>query len=116
MVTKTPRHNAKQTGSGFGSFSAKPVSAARIAERASASKARCSSQENSLSGRYDILRLRTGFHHAQLSALLDAVVKLVPKPVKVLRGGDQSAGDHQPQQNLCDGLEKWTAGSGNQYG
>src|SRR5215475_2132600 len=115
MVTKTPRRNAKQAGGVCGSLAALPVSAFKIAERASASMARRSSRENSFSGRDDILGLRAGFHHAKLPALLDTVVELAPETVKVLGSGNQSAGHDQPKKNLRDGLQIGTAGAGNQH-
>src|SRR6516164_3023192 len=78
-VTKRPRRREKQGGSDPVIFAGLPVNAPVMAARARASMARCSSAEKPVSGRDDILGFGRSFHHAQLPALLDAVIQLVPE-------------------------------------
>src|SRR6516165_11260132 len=114
-VTKRPRRMEKQAGSGPGILAGLFLRAPTIVERARASMARRSSAEKPFSGRDDILGLCGSFHHAQLSALLDAIIQLVPETVKILRGRDQRAGHHQPHKNLSEGLQIRTIGACNQH-
>src|SRR6266480_7360989 len=73
--------------------------APRIASRASASMARWSPSE-----RHGILRLLAGFEQAQLAALFDAVVHVAPEAQEILRGGNQSANHHEPEQEEPQGV------------
>src|SRR5262252_2953650 len=115
MVTNTPRLKSKQPGSVSDVFGVWPVRAATMADRARASRASCSPRENSHSGRDDILGFGAGFHHAQSFPLLDTVVELAPEAEKILRGGDQGARYHQPEENLRYWLEVRPAGAGDQH-
>src|SRR6202007_2631252 len=115
-VTNTPWLNEKEAGSDACQPSGLSSSALTIADRASANMARRSSAENCWSGRDDILGLRACFHHAQFSALRDTAVELAPEPEKILRRGNQSAGDHQPQQYVSERLQRSIARTGDKHG
>src|SRR5690242_11190201 len=68
--------------------------ASRIALRASSSAARWSASE-----RHCILRLLASFEHAQLAALLDAIVHVAPETHEILSGRNQGADHHEPEKN-----------------
>src|SRR5690242_13121713 len=98
-VTKTPRRSEKTPSRGMTSGILRCRTASRIALRANSSKALRSDSE-----RHGILRLLARFEHAQLAALLDAVVHVAPKAQEILCGGDQGADDHEPKENRRQGL------------
>src|SRR5215472_4046854 len=100
-VTKTPHRSQKTPPEGATSGSSRCKTASRIALRANSNAARRSASE-----RHSILRLLAGFEHAQLAALLDAVVHLAPEAQEVLRGRNQRANHHEPKENEPQGPQR----------
>src|SRR5580704_8241419 len=83
--------------------------ASAMARRASSSKDWRSSSE-----RDGILGLFVALHHAQLAALLDAVVQLAPEFQKVLRRRHQRTDHHQPEKHKREGIQIRMASASNQ--
>src|ERR1700747_884116 len=100
-VTKTPHRSEKTPSEGMTSGSPRCKTASRIAWRANSSAACRSASE-----RHSILRLLAGFEHAQLAALLDAVVHVAPEAQEVLRGRYHGANHHEPEENEPQGPQR----------
>src|ERR1700719_160235 len=92
-VTNTPRLSANTPPLGICGGSWPRETAWVIVSRAKRSKAWRSSSE-----RDGILSLFAGFEHAQLAALLDAIVEMTPELEEILGGGNQSADNDEPQE------------------
>src|ERR1700704_4531546 len=81
-----------------------------IAQRAKRSRdCRSVSERDRISGFF------AGFEHAQFAALLDAVVDMAPETEKILRGGDQRADNHEPEQEQRQRVKRGTPRSCDQY-
>src|SRR5437773_10867050 len=100
-VPKRPSCTGKTPSWGITRGSPRCKTASRIALRANSSAARRSASE-----RHSILRLLAGFEHAQLAALLDAVVHVAPEAQEVLRGRYHGANHHEPEENEPKGPQR----------
>src|SRR5258706_1358070 len=80
-----------------------------------AKRAKRSRDCRSVSERDRISSFFAGFEHAQLAALLDAIVDLAPETEKVLRGGAQRADNHEPEQEQRQRIEGGTPRSRDQH-
>src|SRR5713101_4367981 len=111
-VTKTPRRSAKIPSRGNTSGSLWWAMASTTAVRAS-----CRAARRSASERNGILGLLAGFEHPEPAALLDTVIDVAPEAPEVLGGGDQSADDHEPKQDLPQQLQPRVphSSSGDEY-
>src|SRR5580700_1124177 len=109
-VTKTPERSAKTPSIGTFSGRCPSVTASTTTCRANRSNSCRSALE-----RDGILGLLAAFEYSQLSALLDAIVKVPPEAQEILGRRNQGAHDHQPKQEQSERLERWMPGAGDQY-
>src|SRR5436305_3656505 len=80
-----------------------------------ACRAKLSMARRSLSERNGISGFLGAFQHAELAALLDAVVHVSPEALEILRGGHESADDYQPEQEQRQRFQRRVARANNQH-